>query len=470
MTSTAPSPAGRSGSTIDTKVIVSGRRERIRASRLLHGSAWVLIGLAVQAVLSFSFWTLAAHVAMVDDVGRASAMFTSIQFINYSTGLGLTIALARHATGTTREDDALFGWSVTAIAGASSLGALLFLAVSTSDAVGMATASTASRLVFAFYVSGMAVGLLTDVRMMAGRRWGWLVGRIAIVGVVRLPLVLVDVGIDEGIWLYHLMMAPLAIGGYASLFLLRVIGSGRLSWKRPKLLAPFARFAGVNWLATLASTAPQFVLPLVVLEHVTSSVYAGFFLAWTMTGMVFLVPGAISQILLVEGAKSAEAEREGQEAEMVVGSGASTQERQALKFSLGVAVLAWVGSLAGAQLLSWIFGEDYDVLAHTLPALVVAGIPWAFTSVRLSEARLRRDQPATIAITLTLGLAILGPALVWVPNWGVAGATRAWIIGNVVAAIVAQIFHRRRFTSRHSKPVAVSGQRSVMLRRAFTGR
>lgn len=442
MTDAVPPPSATDGPAHE--VDVDGRRARLRASRLLHGSAWVLVGLGVQAALGFAFWTLAAHVASVDDVGRASAMFTSIQFINYATGLGLTVALARHATGTSRQDDALFGWSLVATAASSVVGALLFLAISTSDAVDLATGSMASRLVFAGYVAGISVGLLVDVRMMAARRWGWLVGRIAVIGLVRLPLVLVDVDGDEAAWLYHLMMAPLAIGGFASVLLLRAIGGGRPIWKRPAMLAAVARFAGVNWLAALAATAPQFVLPLVVVEHVSPSIYAGFFLAWTMTGMVFLVPGAISQILLVEGAKEADGHDGGPDAvAAAIGVGASTHERQALGFSLGVAVLAWVGAMAGGQVLTWVFGEDYDVLARTLPALVVAAIPWAFTSVRLSEARLRRDQPATIAITVTLGLAILGPALLWVPNWGVAGATRAWILGNVLAALVAEGFHRR---------------------------
>ena len=441
-TSTSPpTSAGGPGG-----VAPARRGDRIKASRVLHGSAWVLVGLAVQAVLGFAFWTLAAHVASVDDVGRASAMFTSVQFINYATGLGLTIALARHATGTTSQDDALFGWSVAATTVTSVLGALVFLAVSTSDAAVLATGSATSRLIFALYVAGISVGLLVDVRMMAARRWGWLVGRIAVIGLVRLPLVLIDPDVGRDVWIYHLMMAPLAIGGFASVLVLRAIGGGRLSWKRPALLGVVVRFAGVNWLAALASTAPQFVLPLVVVEHVRPSVYAGFFLAWTMTGMVFLVPGAISQILLVEGAKDADAASDETATETsLVGVGISTHERQALGFSLGVAVLAWVGSLAGGQVLTWIFGEDYGVLARTLPALVVAGIPWAFTSVRLSEARLRRDQPATIAITVTLGLAILVPALLWVPEWGVAGATRAWILGNVVAALVAEVFHRRRW-------------------------
>lgn len=451
----------------------------------MQGSAWVLVGLAIQALLGVAFWTMGAHVATSSEVGRASALFTTVQFINYATGLGLTVALARFATDTSRESNALFGWSVVATAVTSVVGSLAFVAFGTQAAVQLVSGSAVGALGFALYVAGVSVGLLADVRLMAARRWGWLVGRIAVVGVVRLPLVLWNPGFGDDTWLYHLILGPLAIGGWLSIPLLRWIGVGRMRFHRPTTFAPTARFALVNWVAALASTAPQFVLPLVVVANVASSTYASFFLAWTMTGMVFLVPGAISQILLVEGAKDevdvdeSVVDEAGFASGDIAGRGddlfdeddlggpdggadpggptagdpdddpldrddpGHRHEHQAFAFGLGVATLAWVGSLAGGGLLTLVFGDAYRDLARTLPNLVVAGIPWAFTSVRLSEARLRRDQFATIAITASLGLLILGPALLWVPQWGVAGATRAWILGNVVAALVAEVCHRR---------------------------
>lgn len=407
------------------------------SSRLIQGSAWVLVGMAAQALLGFTFWTLSARVMPTDEVGRASALFTIAQFLTYSTGLGLTVMLARFATDHSTDSDRLFGRSVVIAVIASVSATIAFWIVGSSEATDLLS-GPGGFAVFAFYVGGLAVGLLADVRLMAGRRWLWLVGRVVLVGLVRLPLVLWDPGVGGDTWLYHLVLAPLAIGGWLSFPMLRLIGEGRLRLGRPASVAGVMRFAGANWIATLASTAPQYVLPLVVVAHVADDDYANFFLAWTITAMVLLVPAAISQILLLEGSKK---EQDG-----------DGHEQLAFRFSLGIATIAWVGTFAGGRVLVWVLGQGYRNLADILPALVFAGLPWAYTSVRLAEARLRRDQLATVLITGILGLLILGLALVWVPRWGITGATRAWVIGNIAGAVTADLTHRIRGSDRHGRP------------------
>jgi O-antigen/teichoic acid export membrane protein len=427
---------------------LGARISSLRGSRILHGSAWVLVGLVVQAGLGFAFWTLAARVASVDDVGRASTLFTIVQFVNYATGLGLTVMLARFAAVRSVDTERLYGWSLVAGALSSVVGAVAFAVLGSDASTRLVVGSPWSIAVFAFYVAGISVGLLADVRFMAERRWGWLIGRVAVVGVIRLPLLLVPHAAGDDTWLYHLMLAPLAIGGWLSVPLLAAIDAGRPRLGRIQDWRPPVEFAGVNWAAALASTAPQFVLPLIVTAEVPASTYAGFFLAWTITGLVLLVPGAISQILLVEGARTDAGESAvapDPSGGRATGEDASLADhaRQALRFSVGIAVLAWVGAFAGGRLLTMVLGDGYQVLAAALPSLVGAGIPWAITSVRLSEARLRHDQTATIVVTAVLGVGILGPAAVWIPAWGVAGATRAWLLGNVAAAVVAEAMDRR---------------------------
>ena len=83
-------------------------------------------------------------------------------------------------------------------------------------------------------------------------------------------------------------------------------------------------------------------------------------------------------------------------------------------------------------------------VGDVLPGLMVAGMAWAIASVRLAEARIRKDQFATVAITATLGLGIVIPALLWVPDQGIDGALRAWWLGNGAAAVVAMSLHLRR--------------------------
>jgi hypothetical protein len=82
---------------------------------------------------------------------------------------------------------------------------------------------------------------------------------------------------------------------------------------------------------------------------------------------------------------------------------------------------------------------------------VVAGIPWAITSVYLTEARVLHRHGPTVAITGALTASILVPALLMVPDDGIDGATRAFLVGNVVAAVVAIVSHR--LTRRRAKGV-----------------
>ncbi|MEZ5179280.1 MAG: hypothetical protein R2746_13655 [Acidimicrobiales bacterium] len=374
--------------------------------------------------------------ASTAELGRASALYTGIQFVNYASGLGLTVALARHAVDRSRQSDALFGWAIVATVASSMVGGFWYLAASSSAATDLVTGSPAGWVVFGLYTAGSSIGLLADVRLMAHHRWGFMVGRIAVTGLVRLALVPFHGGIDPDRWLYHLMLAPLAVGGVAAALLLPRVGAGRISFRRPIGLAAVARYSGVNWVATLASQAPQFVLPLVVAQSVASSTYANFFLAWTVTGLVFLVPGAIAQVLLVEGAKDAEGHLDHEPR--------ADRAREALAFSLGLATVALVGAIVAGRLMVVLFGDGYRDAGRTLPLLMAAGIPWSIAAVRLSEARIRRDQLATVAITVTLGLGILVPTVAWVPSHGTGGAVAAWLLGNVAAAAVAVALHQRR--------------------------
>lgn len=421
-------------------------RERLRSSLLLQGSAWILIALALQSVLGFAFWVAGSRVASTTELGRASALYTGIQFVNYASGLGLTVALARHAVDRSRESDALFGWAIGATVVSSMVGGTWYLAASSSASTDIVTGSPAGWILFGAYTAGSSIGLLADVRLMAHHRWGFMVGRIAITGLVRLALVPFHGDIEPDRWLYHLMLAPLAIGGVVAALLLPRVGAGRISFARPAGLASVARYSGVNWAATLASQAPQFVLPLVVAQSVASSTYANFFLAWTVTGLVFLVPGAIAQVLLVEGAKDASGQPDREPR--------SDRAREALGFSLGLAVLALLGAIVAGRLMVVLFGDGYRSAGRTLPLLMAAGIPWSVAAVRLAEARIRRDQLATVAITMTLGLGILVPTVIWVPRHGTGGAVAAWLLGNAAAAIVAVALHQRR------RPVARLGAAS----------
>lgn len=112
-----------------------------------------------------------------------------------------------------------------------------------------------------------------------------------------------------------------------------------------------------------------------------------------------------------------------------------------MRLAMGLAIgLMTAGALAtalGKGLVVVVFDESYREAAHILPAMMLAGIPWAISSLLLTEARVLHRHVATVVITLTLTLAIIVPAWVMVPDRGLDGASAAWLLGNVFAAVVA---------------------------------
>jgi O-antigen/teichoic acid export membrane protein len=170
-------------------------------------------------------------------------------------------------------------------------------------------------------------------------------------------------------------------------------------------------------------------MPVIVLVNVDATSNASFYVAWGVACLACYVPTAIGQALLTEGGRD--------------GAHLRAQVRLALTAALGLMVLGALVATVGRDVLPALYGDDYQAAADILPRLVVAAVPWAVTSIYLTEARVRHRTAETVAITIALSASILVPALVLVPDDGLDGAATAFLVGNLVAAGVALVAHRR---------------------------
>ena len=259
---------------------------------------------------------------------------------------------------------------------------------------------------------------------MTQRRWGLVLARASIVAVARFPLLLLPVDADRAVWLVTVAALPTAVSGYVGMALLpKVTGDRHHLGPVPASTRAWARYSLVNWASTLAYQAPTFAVPVIVLVNVDADQNASFYVAWGVAALACYVPMAIGQALLSEGGRD--------------GAHLRSQVRLAIVVAGGLMVVAAAAATAARQLIVTLYGEEYQAAADVLPVLVAAAIPWAVTSVYLTEARVRHRSAATVLITCVLSLAILVPALVLVPEDGIDGAAIAFLGGNIIAAIVA---------------------------------
>lgn len=418
--------------TVDT----ARRRRRLGADaggehrHLLAGSAALVVGAAVQALTGAVFWLVAARVDDTEIVGQSTALFTSILFLAYLAGLGLPVALARYAPGRDTDSHVVFSWAVAANATWAAVLAVGYLAVVDTEATRALTAEAGALgpVLFVIAAVGSSVTLLVDVRWMTVRRWKLVLGRIAVVGLARFPLLLVPAGDAETVHLFAAATVPLLVSGvWGAVAMGRFTGGTHRFAPRPGAAVAAVRYAAVNYLSTLAYQAPQFVLPVIVLLEVDPDTNAAFYVAWGITAMGLYVPMAIGQALLAEGGKD--------------GAELRKQVRAALVATTALMALAAVATAVARDIVTVVYGDDYAEAARVLPALVAGTVPWAVTSVLLTESRVLHRTAATVSVSLVLTVSILAPAVILVPNDGLDGATASFLVGNVIAAVVAVGFH-----------------------------
>jgi O-antigen/teichoic acid export membrane protein len=409
------------------------RALRRRASghrHLLTGSAALVLTAGAQALSGALFWLIAARVDTQTDVGHATALLTSVLFVAFVGGLGQPVAAARYAAGRSRDDHVLFAWGAIATAVASAAFALVYLVAVSPAAVDELRDwhGALGPVTFVVLAAGTALSLLLDVRLMTQRRWGLVLARAVVVGAVRFPLLAIPVDTDRAVWLLVVAALPTAVSGYLGTALLPLVtGDRHHLGPIPASARAMVRYSVVNWGSTLTYQAPTFAMPVIVLVNVHPDLNASFYVAWGVAAMACYVPMAIGQALLAEGGRD--------------GAHLRGQVRLAIVVAGGLMVVGTALAALGRDLVVTLYGDDYRDAASILPMLVAASIPWAVTSVYLTEARVRHRSAATVAITVALTVAILGPALVLVPDDGIDGAAASFLLGNVVAAVVALATH-----------------------------
>lgn len=389
----------------------------------------LVVGAAVQGLGGMVFSLIVAQWDSKVAFGDASALFTSVLFVTYLSSLGLPIALARYASDRSIESHVVFTWAMLCTAAASLVASAGYLILVAPSAAHVLTDWNVigGYALFVLAVMGSAFSLIFDVRAMTLRRWNLVLIRLVLVGVAKIALLPFGrEAVDRPLLLFVYLAGPVAISGFLGMGLVNRMSGGRHQLRpKPVTARAASRYSLINYVSQLAYQAPYFALPVIVLVHVDSATNSSFYVAWGIVAIAFYVPSAIGQALLAEGGKD--------------GAQLRSQMRLAMTLAVGLMALGTVVTFLGKGVVVAAYGEGYRESAHILPAMMLAGIPWAMSSLYLTEARVMHRHASTVIITLTLTGAIVIPALILVPRDGLDGASQAWLVGNVIAAAVAVV-------------------------------
>jgi O-antigen/teichoic acid export membrane protein len=411
-------------------LITISSRERLKTlikDPLYSNAIFLMLANIVNALFGFVFWIVVARFYSPQDVGLASAIISAASLLTMFSSLGLGYGLIRFL-GTSEDPNRLINTSLS-IAGSLSIAAALIFILGLgywSPSLIFIRENPIYLMVFLFLVPVSCLSALTDQTLMAGRRAGFILAKNLIFNVLRLALPILLLAFFQffgiiGSWGLAMLIA-LLVGIFW--FLPRSQSGYRpfLSFSR-KAASKILSFSFLNYLSDLLFSAPGLIMPIVVLNLLGAEKNAYFFIAWSISGILTMIPSTVSTSLLAEGSFAK--------------SRMEQNIRRSLKMVLLILTPAVILVLVLADKLLLIFGDIYSQNAVTLLRLLaVSAFPLAINYIYISIKRVEKKLKPVVLLTAVSGVFTISLAYLLLPRSGITGVGTAWLISQCAIAII----------------------------------
>jgi O-antigen/teichoic acid export membrane protein len=395
---------------------------------LYSNALYIMSANAANTIVGFVFWIVAARLYSTEEVGQAAALLSAASLLAMLSSLGFGYGLIRFL-GTSKNPVTLINSSFAVVASVSIAAAVIFIVGPGlwSPAVVSIRQNPPYLLVFALTVPVAALALLTDNAFLARRTARFVLARNLIFNLLRLVLLTVLAASLHSFGIFAswgaAVFVSLLFGVF--LFLPRAQSGYRLSVSLDhRAVGGILRFSFANYLSDILWSAPALIIQsILVVNMLGSESNAYFSIAWAMTGILTMVPSAVSTSLFAEGSYD--------EARL----GQSIWRSLKMTFLLLTPAVILVSLLADKFLL--MFGAQYSQNAATLLRLLAAAsIPGAVNAVFFSIKRVQKKTKVMVGLAAFFCVATIVLSYILLPYAGIAGAGIAWLATQSCIALV----------------------------------
>ncbi len=407
---------------------------------LYSNALYLMITSAVSALLGFVFWIIVARFYTPEDVGLASAAMAAIGLLALFSYLGLGAGLIRFLPGSGKNANSMVNTVFTVGALASILAAFIFIAGLGfwSPALLFLRQNPVYLAAFVLFTIAFTLSQLVDNAFIARRQANFVLARGLIFSILRLPLPILlaaffhsfgifaswGISLAVALLLGIFLFLPRAQPGYRPFFAFNI-----------RVVNDMLHFSFANYVGTLFWSAPVMVLPIMVINLLGAELNAYFYIAWSISSVLTMVPNAASTSLFVEGSHEEEKLR--------------PNVWRSLKMVFIILVPAVILVLAFADKLLLLFGSAYSENATILlRILTVSALPLAVNLVYLGIKRVEKKLKIIVGLSVFSAAATLGLSYLLLPRMGINGVGIAWLVSQgAIALVIAAGWLKRRTSS-----------------------
>ena len=393
---------------------------------LYKNSFYIMLTSITSAEFGFVFWILAAKLYEPADVGIATALISSMALLVLVSRFGLDFSIIRFFP----ENDKSTVFSTSALITTIFVilfGAMFILGIDVFSPELQLLKLPQNALLFVLFLAASSLIALTGISFVALRKAKFYFLQSVLVGsrvIFLIPLVsLGAIGIFGAVGISFI----LAI--LVSLFFLIKEGLRPAFIFDKSFLNHAFHFSAGNYLASLFITAPNSILPLIVLNLIGSEETAYYYIAFAIASLLFMIPNAVTMSLFVEGSHGEALKR-------------TTIKALRAIFSLLIPAIL-ILYFAGSWVLGLI-GTDYS--AHGLELLrimVLASLFLAVTFIYYSIKRIQKDVKGLVVLSGLIFALLTGLSYLFMLHFGIVGVGYAWIASYGIGAVIVGLMVRR---------------------------
>ena len=396
----------------------------------LYQNAYYLMGsTAVTAIFGMVFWVVTARLYPVTAVGLASAIIAALGLLSIFSNLGLGIGLIRFLPSAGEKSNSMVNTCFTLSGLASIVIALIFLAGLSvwSPALLPVTRHPAFFAAFVLLAPVWTLNTLVGAPFVAKRSAKFSFATNAIMSVLRVVLLIIFAtifGSAFGIFASTGIAMSAALLITAFWFLPKVLpGYFPVPAIRKEAMGELSRYSGGNYLARTLLEMPPLVLPLMVINILGAEMNAYFYIAWSVTQMLLVIPSAVFNSLFAEASNEEESLR--------------ANIAKSLKLVLLLQLPAILVVLIIASHLLQIFGAAYSENgALLLRIMALSAIPWAINYLYITIGRVRKDVISVIRVSAVMTCLTLGLSLFLMLSTGnLTGVAIGYLAGQSIVAV-----------------------------------
>jgi O-antigen/teichoic acid export membrane protein len=314
----------------------------------------------VGAVLGFIFWLIVARVYNDSDVGLAVALVSASGLIIVVSKFGFDSSIIRYMSK--EKDKNAFINTCQTVTGISIIIISVFYLLGTDIwSPGLKFVTSSYIYIFAFIIYNVVSGLyiLQSNIFIALRDTKYSFFQETINGLLKIPLPLILLPIFAAFAIFGSWLISTTIALFISIFLFskKILPSyvPFPSIKKQKIKKIF-NFSIANYMVGLFGGTLTYILPLVILNFLTSADTAYFYIAFSIVNILFVIPTAFSMSLYAEGSH--------EEKEFL------TNLKKSLKLAYILLVVGIIGIVIFGPYLLLLFGKNYSSGGYVLLSLL----------------------------------------------------------------------------------------------------